>query len=91
MMSMACCRESSRRFEMQEWAHPIAAPCPLQGIPFDGCGGVLSGDKRVSFIPELNALAGLFADFGELGCGNTKAQRCSAWRKRLTWILPVAP
>jgi hypothetical protein len=27
---------------------------------------VLSGDKRVAFIPELDTLTGLFADFGEL-------------------------
>jgi hypothetical protein len=45
------------------------SPAPLSGIPFDGGGGVLRGNERIAFIPQLHALAGLFADFGELGGG----------------------
>jgi hypothetical protein len=39
---------------------------PLQRVQLDGGGGVLSGDQWVAFIPELDALTGLLADFGEL-------------------------
>jgi hypothetical protein len=44
-------------------------PTLLQLVALHGRGGILSSDERISLVPELNPLAGLFAYLRQLGRG----------------------